>query len=255
VAILDLELGRTAQARTTFEELAAQGVADHLRRAGLDAVVLLAELCAALGDRRRAAPLYDVLLPYAAHVCSVPPVRCASPGAVARYLGLLAATLARWHEAEQHFDRALAVHARMGALPLVAHTARDYAAMLLAWGRDGDLPRARHLLELAAAHYTGLGMTQHAARARTLLASGGTTTAGPAAPSYRDGLTAREVDVLRLLAIGKSNREIAAELVVSVRTAEHHVAAIYAKIGAHRRLDAAAYALRHHLLPPAATGQ
>jgi predicted ATPase/DNA-binding CsgD family transcriptional regulator len=62
-------------------------------------------------------------------------------------------------------------------------------------------------------------------------------------------LTPREVEVLRLLAAGRSNREIAAELVVSVRTVEHHLTSIYAKTGAHQRAAAIAYALRHHLLP------
>ena len=70
------------------------------------------------------------------------------------------------------------------------------------------------------------------------------------APRYPDQLSAREVEVLRLLATGRSNREIAAELVVSVRTAEHHIASIYAKIGAHRRADAVAYARRQGLSPP-----
>ena len=46
-----------------------------------------------------------------------------------------------------------------------------------------------------------------------------------------DGLTAREAEVLRLVAAGKSNGEIAAALVVSIRTAERHVANIYAKLG------------------------
>jgi DNA-binding CsgD family transcriptional regulator len=62
-------------------------------------------------------------------------------------------------------------------------------------------------------------------------------------------LTPREVEVLRLLAAGRSNREIAAALGVSLRTVEHHIASIYGKIGARRRADAATYALRRGLLP------
>jgi predicted ATPase/DNA-binding CsgD family transcriptional regulator/Tfp pilus assembly protein PilF len=65
-----------------------------------------------------------------------------------------------------------------------------------------------------------------------------------AAEPYPDGLTAREVEVLRLIAAGLSNREIAERLVVSRRTIEHHLASIYAKIDARGRVDAAAYALR-----------
>ena len=62
-------------------------------------------------------------------------------------------------------------------------------------------------------------------------------------------LSEREAEVLRLLASGRSNAEIAGELVLSVRTVEKHVANVYAKIGARGRADAATYALRHGLLP------
>jgi pimeloyl-ACP methyl ester carboxylesterase/DNA-binding CsgD family transcriptional regulator len=60
-------------------------------------------------------------------------------------------------------------------------------------------------------------------------------------------LTAREVQVLRLLAGGETNREIAARLYLSLRTVERHIANIYAKIGARGRADATAYALRNSL--------
>jgi DNA-binding CsgD family transcriptional regulator len=77
------------------------------------------------------------------------------------------------------------------------------------------------------------------------------STARPPVPvgtgPFPDGLTAREVEVLRLIAAGRTNRQIAAALVVSVPTAERHIANIYAKIGAHGRADATAYAIRHGL--------
>jgi DNA-binding CsgD family transcriptional regulator len=63
-----------------------------------------------------------------------------------------------------------------------------------------------------------------------------------------DGLTARQVEVLRLLAGGRTNQEIAGELSLSVRTVERHVFNIYGKIGARGRADATAYTLRHGLL-------
>ena len=75
----------------------------------------------------------------------------------------------------------------------------------------------------------------------------GGVTGTPAAPGYPDRLTRREVEVLRLVAAGQSNREIAAALYLSPRTAERHVANIYLKIGAHSKAEAAAYALRHGL--------
>jgi len=66
-------------------------------------------------------------------------------------------------------------------------------------------------------------------------------------PANSDRLTAREREVLRLVASGRSNREIAHELVLSVRTVERHINNLYAKIGAHNKVDAAAYAFRHGL--------
>ncbi len=68
------------------------------------------------------------------------------------------------------------------------------------------------------------------------------------ARAYPDGLTVREVEVLRRLAGGKTNNEIAGELHVSVRTVEHHVANIYAKIRTRGRANATAYALTHGLV-------
>jgi HD-GYP domain-containing protein (c-di-GMP phosphodiesterase class II) len=70
----------------------------------------------------------------------------------------------------------------------------------------------------------------------------------PARASWPEGLSDREVEVLRLVARGLSNREVAAELLISRRTAEHHVQHIYAKIGASTRAAAALFAMEHGLL-------
>jgi DNA-binding NarL/FixJ family response regulator len=64
------------------------------------------------------------------------------------------------------------------------------------------------------------------------------------------GLSAREVDVLALIAQGRSNQEIADELFLSVRTVERHISTIYEKLGAHgkaARAMATAYALKNGL--------
>jgi DNA-binding CsgD family transcriptional regulator len=76
------------------------------------------------------------------------------------------------------------------------------------------------------------------------------TAAGQTAPPPRRPgmLSKREVEVLRLLAHGASNPEIAAELVISRRTAEHHVQHVYAKIGVSSRAAATLYAVEHRLL-------
>jgi DNA-binding NarL/FixJ family response regulator len=83
--------------------------------------------------------------------------------------------------------------------------------------------------------------------AAVLHAAGRSTSPRRAAPA---GLSGREVDVLRLIAAGRSNPEIAERLHISRRTAEHHVQHIYRKIGVSTRPGAAMFALEHDLLEP-----
>ena len=68
------------------------------------------------------------------------------------------------------------------------------------------------------------------------------------APAYPDGLTQREVEVLRLVASGKTSAEIAADLVLSRRTVERHISNIYSKTQARSRAEATAFAFTHGLV-------
>jgi DNA-binding CsgD family transcriptional regulator len=65
---------------------------------------------------------------------------------------------------------------------------------------------------------------------------------------YPAGLTEREAEVLRLLAQGKTNSEIAEALVITEKTAGHHVEHIYAKARVSTRVGAALFAMRHDLV-------
>ncbi len=67
-------------------------------------------------------------------------------------------------------------------------------------------------------------------------------------PAGAVALTAREAEVLRVLARGWSNKQIAAELCLGVRTVESHVSSLLAKLQVASRAEAVAYALRHHLV-------
>ena len=67
--------------------------------------------------------------------------------------------------------------------------------------------------------------------------------------SWPNDLTDREVEVLRVLARGKTNRGIADELVLSPRTVQHHLASVYDKIDVRSRAGAAVFAIEHGLVP------
>jgi DNA-binding NarL/FixJ family response regulator len=79
-------------------------------------------------------------------------------------------------------------------------------------------------------------------RARSTLAAPPQPTPASAEPQAQLGLTSRELDVLRLLAAGRTNRQIGAELFISPRTAGVHVSHILAKLGLASRGEAAAVA-------------
>jgi predicted ATPase/DNA-binding CsgD family transcriptional regulator len=70
----------------------------------------------------------------------------------------------------------------------------------------------------------------------------------PKAPTYPDGLTDREVEVLRLVAQGLTDPQVAEQLVISPHTVNSHLKAIYGKIGVSSRSAATRYAIDHHLL-------
>ena len=67
--------------------------------------------------------------------------------------------------------------------------------------------------------------------------------------AYPDGLTEREVQVLCLVAEGRRNRQIAAELGIATNTVDRHVSSILRKTGATNRTEAALYATRRGLVP------
>ncbi|MFE3190022.1 HD domain-containing phosphohydrolase [Nocardia sp. NPDC059240] len=118
-----------------------------------------------------------------------------------------------------------------------------YAAM------TSDRPHRAALAPAAAATalraMTTDGRLDAEAVERVLDAAGHRRNARPPNPS---GLTAREIEVLQLLAIGLKTREIATRLVISTKTADHHIQHIYTKINASTRGAATLFAIEHGIL-------
>jgi DNA-binding NarL/FixJ family response regulator len=245
LALIYSELGLEDQARTEFEALAADDFA-AVPQDGLwiTCIAYLAEVCAFLGDAERAATLYSALAPCDGRNIVAPP-NVACFGAAARYLGMLAATMRRWPDAERHFEAALEMNARQGARPWLAHTQYRYAAMLLDRKGTDDRERAIALLEGATAIGRELGMAALVERADVLRQE---VESQQGKPRYPAGLSRREVEVLQLIAAGKGNREIAERLFVSPNTVANHVRSILTKTNTANRTEAAAFAVRNELL-------
>lgn len=159
--------------------------------------------------------------------------------------------------------RAMAAHAR-GAVELAegdAHAALGSLRDALQVWQQVDAPyvaaRVRLLMGLACrvlGDDDGCGLELEAARAAFErlgaapdLARLHTLTGGPAS-GRSHGLTPRELEVLRLVAAGKTNRTIAAELSISEKTVARHVSNIFTKLGLSTRAAATAYAYEHDLV-------
>jgi DNA-binding NarL/FixJ family response regulator len=246
LALIYLEIGQQDEACAEFEKLAADDFADIPRDGRwLYCIVYLSEICAALGDAARAAVLYPLLSPYTGHnIVLGAGIICG--GSADRYLGLLCNVMARWSEAQRHFEEAMAMNERIGARVQLAYTQHDYAAMLLARGDPGDCDRAVVLLKASLESAREIGMRALEERAAARLNEMGFT---PRSATTDDDLTAREAQVLRLIAIGRSNADIATVLSISLNTVATHVRNILAKTGCANRTEAAAYAMRNGLAP------
>jgi ATP/maltotriose-dependent transcriptional regulator MalT len=229
LALLRLAQGRTDAAEAAIRRVVAETTERFQRAKLLPAQV---EIMLAVGDVRAArgaadeltgiAESYDTPALHAAagHACGA--VLLAEGDARAAVVALRGA-LQAWRELQAPYE-----------------AARGRVLVGLGCRALGDEEAAAMELDAARGVFAQLGATPDLARLEAL--------AGRQAASSAHRLTARELQVLRLLAAGKTNHAIATDLVLAEKTVDRHVSNIYAKLGVSSRAAATAYAYQHRLL-------
>jgi DNA-binding CsgD family transcriptional regulator len=166
------------------------------------------------------------------------------PTCVARHLGAAAAFLGEPDNARSHYQTALDVAGSMGFRPEIALTRLQLAELLLDHYPE---ERSEALDHLAFAVPEFREMNMQPSLERVVALQERAASQPVKAPAYPDGLSQREVEVLRLIAAGKTDREIAEELVISSRTVNNHVRSILNKTAVANRTESATYASRKGL--------
>jgi DNA-binding CsgD family transcriptional regulator len=209
--------------RRALEEVTNPIVRPELLAAAVDVLLAAADVPAAAA---RAAELSDLAARLDGPVLHALATACngavrAAEGDTAAGLAQLRTALALWHDLDAPYE-----------------TARMRVEIGRACRELGDEEGARMEFDAAAEVFARLHAAPDLARARQLAG----VDRGAA------GLTARELEVLRLVARGLSNRAIAAELVLSDKTVARHVSNIFTKVGVHSRAAAAAWAHDHRVV-------
>jgi len=226
LAQLRLAQGGVDAAVAAIRRAAAES-GDPVRRAGL--LPAYVEIMLAAGEVEEARTACEELEALSGRYSS------AMLDAVAAYeRGAVELSVGEASRALEHLRRALESWRALEAPYEVARTRMliGEACRLLA-----DTDACTFELEAARADFAALGAAPDAARVELLL--------GHDVPEH--GLSARELEVLRLVAAGKSNREIAAALVISEHTVARHVQNIFAKLRISSRTAATAFAFEHGL--------
>lgn len=227
-ARLALDAGDALRAAELLERLLRQ-VPERRRLGRVPALELLARARLARGELDEAAAALRELRE-AAELVGTAPLRAGADLGE----GMLAAAGGEHQRARRLLEDAVDGFRRSGGPFEVARARIELAGCLGALGRTTE---ARHEATEALASLLELGAATEAGRARRLLGD-----------SVLPELTPRERDVLRLLAEGLTNRQVAERLVVSEHTVHRHVANILRKLGLPSRTAAAAHAVKAGLL-------
>jgi len=160
--------------------------------------------------------------------------------------GLLATAQGRWQEAEPAFEKATEIYRKYKVPYYEGRALLERGGMYLARNGSGDREHQMQMLDEALAIFQRI---QSEKMVEKVLSLQKRAESQPGAlPAYPDGLTPREVEVLRLIAAGKTDREIAGELFISVTTVSTHVRNLLNKTNVANRSEAVGYAARHGLV-------
>jgi len=234
-AALMLEQGATDEAAAQVGRFLAQvGPGEATVRAG--GLELAVRVSAARGDQRATQGARDELQRIAGALGTAPLAAsvAAADGLVARQRGDNAAAVS-------HFEKASMLYERSGAPYETARARQDLALALAATGQHAAAEReARQALSA----FQSLGAERDVARVKEQIER----LAGSKATRGKPPITDRQLEVLRLVALGLSNPEIAARLHLSDHTVKRHIANLLTRLHLPSRAAAAAYAAQHGLL-------
>ena len=201
-------------------------------------ITCLALLGLSVGDRELVTGLYPQLLLFRGQYYWF---------LVDRILGMIATFLQDWEMAAIHLSEAKALAQRENLRPELAHTLEDQANLELARGGSEHVEHASELLHEALILLKELNLIRQVERVQSRIRSLSPNKNIRIKPSLVANLTDREAKVLHLIAKGKSNRQIAQELGLSVKTVANHLTHIFNKTMCENRVAAAAFAIQNGL--------
>lgn len=228
--------------RGVVEEL--EGLAKDLQPMAtnsMEAITPLALIGASTGDKGLAARSYARLLPFAGLYAD---------NSVDRALGECAMLMGDYGRAREHLRHAEEYMRQEGLVMELARTLRAQGRLAIAEGAEKrgvdreSQAAAVALWEGAVGLFEKLGMKGEEAETRALIAA---NTAGKQKKMLPAGLSEREAEVLKLVASGMTNRDIAAKLFLSEKTVANHITNIFLKTNSANRVEASSFAMRHGL--------
>ncbi|HEX3723159.1 MAG TPA: LuxR C-terminal-related transcriptional regulator, partial [Nitrolancea sp.] len=237
--IIRATAGKTAEARASLSELEAllTLVPDETAHSA-EPLACVVQTALILGDHERAASYYASLLPFAGQFHDV---------LINRLLAEIEIQQGNLERARAHLASAETVARHETLLSELARTLEAQARLALREG-DRDVPAIRRLLQESADLFARLGNQAEEQRVRE--PQRGIKRTRLDGPSLPAGLSPREAQVLRLVATGMSNRQIAEALFLSEKTVINHLTSIFNKTGVDNRTAAATFAIRNGLGEP-----